>query len=114
MKKLILLPLLLCCLFRIAIGQQKKYVPRVEPCNCRFQMDSNFVKTAPANLRSYFAAPLEQIDSSFQTKCGYLIVPENGTKAASKMIKLPFIVVESKNPYRSSTNWFENLSSSAT
>ncbi|MBS1566988.1 MAG: alpha/beta fold hydrolase, partial [Bacteroidetes bacterium] len=39
-----------------------------------------------------------KIDSSFQTTCGYLIVPENRTKASSRMIKLPFIILKSKNP----------------
>ncbi|MBD0287361.1 MAG: alpha/beta fold hydrolase [Flavisolibacter sp.] len=39
-----------------------------------------------------------KIDSSFQTLCGYLIVPENRKKVSSKMIKLPFIVLKSKNP----------------
>lgn len=38
------------------------------------------------------------IDSSFHTRCAYLIVPENRTKANGKIIKLPFILVESKNP----------------
>jgi pimeloyl-ACP methyl ester carboxylesterase len=39
-----------------------------------------------------------KIDSSFRTRCAYLIVPENRKKKNGKMIKLPFIVVESKNP----------------
>ena len=38
------------------------------------------------------------IDSSFRTRCAYLIVPENRKKRNGKSIKLPFIVVESKNP----------------
>lgn len=97
MKK-VSLTLLACCMLSAAIAQQKKYTPRIEPCNCRFLMDSSFVKIAPANLQSYFAEPFEKIDSSFKTKCGYLIVPENRTKVKSRMIKLPFIVVESKNP----------------
>ena len=37
------------------------------------------------------------VDSSFRTRCAYLIVPENRKKNNSKTIKLPFIVVESKN-----------------
>jgi pimeloyl-ACP methyl ester carboxylesterase len=90
--------LILCCLVSTALAQQKGYVPRVEACNCRFLMDSSFVRIAPANLQSFFAAPFEKIDSSFKTKCGYLIVPENRVKQSSRMIKLPFIVVESKNP----------------
>jgi len=42
------------------------------------------------------ACPVD-IDSSFKTNCGYLIVPENRKKNNSKTIKLPFIVVYSKN-----------------
>jgi hypothetical protein len=38
------------------------------------------------------------IDSSFRTRCAYLIVPENRRKKTGKTIKLPFIMVESKNP----------------
>lgn len=81
-----------------ATAQQKKYVPKIEECNCRFMMDSNFVKIAPPNLKTAFSTPFDKIDSSFKTKCGYLIVPENRAKKASRMIKLPFIVVYSKNP----------------
>ncbi|MVT11275.1 alpha/beta fold hydrolase [Chitinophaga tropicalis] len=43
------------------------------------------------------ACPVE-IDSSFKTRCGYLVVPENRKKNNGKTIQLPFIVVESKNP----------------
>ncbi|GAB4047530.1 alpha/beta fold hydrolase [Spirosoma litoris] len=39
-----------------------------------------------------------QIDSSFHTRCAYLIVPENRKKKNGKTIKLPFVLVESKNP----------------
>ncbi len=38
-----------------------------------------------------------KVDSSFHTRCAYLIVPENRKKDNGKFIKLPFIVVESKN-----------------
>ena len=79
---------------------QKNYSPKIEPCSCRFTMDSNFVKTAPANLRSGFSEPMEKLDSSFKTECGYLLVPENRNKKGSRFIKLPFIVVKSKNPGR--------------
>jgi pimeloyl-ACP methyl ester carboxylesterase len=81
-----------------ATAQQKKYIPKIEECSCRFMMDSNFVKIAPPNLKTAFSVPFDKIDSSFKTKCGYLIVPENRGKKASNMIKLPFIVVYSKNP----------------
>lgn len=47
---------------------------RIEPCDC----------------------PVK-IDSSFQTECGYLVVPENRKKRNGKIIKLPFILVKSKN-----------------
>jgi pimeloyl-ACP methyl ester carboxylesterase len=49
-------------------------IATIEPCNC----------------------PIK-IDSSFQTQCGYLVVPENRKKKNEKTIKLPFIVVKSKN-----------------
>lgn len=39
-----------------------------------------------------------KIDSSFQTQCGYLVVPENRKKQNGKKVKLPFIIVKSKNP----------------
>ena len=38
------------------------------------------------------------VDSSFRTRCAYLIVPENRKKNNGKTIKVPFILVESKNP----------------
>ena len=43
------------------------------------------------------ACPIK-IDSSFKTRCGYLIVPENRQKPNSPKIKLPFILAYSKNP----------------
>jgi pimeloyl-ACP methyl ester carboxylesterase len=43
------------------------------------------------------ACPIK-VDSSFKTRCGYLVVPENREKTNGKRIKLPFILVESKNP----------------
>lgn len=90
--------ILLCTLWVNATAQPKKYIPKVEPCNCRFMIDSNFLKTAPVVIRADYSAPFSKIDSSFKTWCGYLIVPENRAKKTSKMIKLPFIVLESKNP----------------
>lgn len=39
-----------------------------------------------------------QVDSSFGTRCAYMIVPENRKKNNGKTIRLPFIIVESKNP----------------
>jgi pimeloyl-ACP methyl ester carboxylesterase len=97
-KRNILLIAALACFINFTSAQQKKYAPKIEACNCRFMMDSSFVMAAPDNLKSAFSAPFEKIDSSFKTKCGYLIVPENRNKKASRIIKLPFIVVYSKNP----------------
>ncbi len=56
-------------------------------------------QSSPAQIRAIepCACPVA-IDSSFKTQCAYLIVPENRTKNNGKTIKLPFIVVKSKNP----------------
>ena len=55
-------------------AQQRKYTPKIEPCECAFKADT-----------------------SLKTRCAYLIVPENRSKPNEKTIKLPFIYVESKN-----------------
>lgn len=61
--------------FKISYPQKLRvYKPTIEPCECQVK-----------------------IDSSFQTQCAYLVVPENRNKPASKFIKLPFIIVKSKN-----------------
>jgi pimeloyl-ACP methyl ester carboxylesterase len=74
MKKFQLL-LIGVCLLQIANAQQQPaYTPAIEPCAC----------------------PVK-VDSSFKTRCGYLVVPENRTKLNSRLIKLPFVLVESKN-----------------
>ena len=39
-----------------------------------------------------------KIDSSFKTRCGYLLVPENRKIPNSRTIRLPFIIAYSKNP----------------
>ena len=63
-------------LFQISYAQKSQtYTPLIEPCDC----------------------PIK-VDSSFQTQCGYLVVPENRKKENSTMIRLPFIWVKSKNP----------------
>jgi pimeloyl-ACP methyl ester carboxylesterase len=71
----------LMALFLHTVGAQpigKKGVVRpLEPCECQVK-----------------------IDSSFKTRCAYLIVPENRKKKNGKTIKLPFIWVESKNENR--------------
>jgi pimeloyl-ACP methyl ester carboxylesterase len=45
------------------------------------------------------ACPIK-VDSSFKTVCAYLVVPENRKKNNGKSIKLPFVIVESKNPLK--------------
>ncbi len=58
----------------LQLHAQRKYIPAIEPCACAVR-----------------------VDSSFSTRCGYLLVPENRKKPNSSIIKLPFIVVESKS-----------------
>jgi len=112
---------------KICTGQQKAYTPKIEPCGCDFRIDPDFVKIAPPKLKADVSLPFGKIDSSFKTRCGYLVVPENRNKQASKLIKLPFIVVESKNPNKkkdpvlftgggpgtSSLDWALNVTKSA-
>lgn len=81
----------------VSNAQEKTYTPKVENCDCQFKMDSTFIKIAPVHLKPLFSLPFEKIDSSFKTQCGYLIVPENRNKKTSNLIKLPFIIVKSKN-----------------
>jgi pimeloyl-ACP methyl ester carboxylesterase len=69
----------------------------------RFQIITLTVLVLPTQLLQAQTAQVEpckcpvKIDSSFQTQCGYLVVPENRKKKNEKTIKLPFIVVKSKN-----------------
>ena len=84
--------------FGISYSQSKRvYKPVLEPCNCNFKIDSSYLASAPQQLRADSTFP-NRIDSSFQTTCGYLIVPENRKKSSSRLIKLPFVVLRSKNP----------------
>jgi len=76
---------------------QKQVVPRVEICDCSFKLDPNYLAIVPPALKSDTVFQ-NNIDTSFKTECGYLIVPENRKKTNSKNIKLPFIIVKSKNP----------------
>jgi hypothetical protein len=46
-----------------------------------------------------FACPVT-VDSSFHTHCAYMLVPENRRKQNSPLIKVAFIVLESKNPVK--------------
>jgi pimeloyl-ACP methyl ester carboxylesterase len=83
--------------FEGAYAQKKKvYTPAILQCGCNFKIDSSYLATAPAGLRADSTFSYK-VDSSFQALCGYLVVPENRKKAASKMIRLPFIVLKSKN-----------------
>jgi pimeloyl-ACP methyl ester carboxylesterase len=75
-KVLILIAAIFFILLPISYAQKKQaYTPKIEPCDC----------------------PVK-VDSSFQTQCGYLVVPENRKKKNSKVIRLPFVWVKSKNP----------------
>ncbi|WP_080057652.1 alpha/beta fold hydrolase [Spirosoma aerolatum] len=57
------------------------------------------VRSQPGVVRQLETCPCQvKIDSTFQTRCAYLIVPENRKKKNGKTIKLPFVLVESKNP----------------
>jgi pimeloyl-ACP methyl ester carboxylesterase len=57
--------------------ERHSIIPVIEPCVC----------------------PVK-VDSSFKTRCGYLVVPENRKKANGKMIRLPFIMALSNNPHK--------------
>jgi pimeloyl-ACP methyl ester carboxylesterase len=113
--------------FQLSYGQNKKnYRPAIQPCNCNFKIDSSYMASVPSQLKpdSTFSY---KVDSSFQSFCGYLVVPENRKKASSKMIRLPFIVLKSKNPYKkkdpllftaggpggSSLDWINNMQRSS-
>jgi pimeloyl-ACP methyl ester carboxylesterase len=67
--------LLLRLLPPVVSGAQQDNVPRIESSDCIYQADS-----------------------AHKTHCGYLVVPENRHHSQGKVIKLPFIHVESNNP----------------
>ncbi|GAB2777607.1 alpha/beta fold hydrolase [Rhabdobacter roseus] len=75
---------------------QKQDVPRIETCDCNFKLDPNYLAIAPPSLKSDTIFQ-NNIDKGFKTECGYLIVPENRKKTNSKTVKLPFVIVKSKN-----------------
>src|SRR4051794_25472858 len=56
-------------------GAQQSHQPHLEPSDCIFKADS-----------------------SYKTRCGYLVVPENRKQPNRRMVKLPYIYVESNNP----------------
>jgi pimeloyl-ACP methyl ester carboxylesterase len=66
---------LLFLLGPLMAGVQQNNLPHIEPCDCIFKADS-----------------------AHKTRCGYLVVPENREKPHGKIVKLPFIYVESNNP----------------
>jgi len=76
---------------------KKNYKPVIQTCDCNFKLDSSYMATVPQQLKAD-STFLFKNDSSHQALCGYLIVPENRKKVSSKMIRLPFIVLKSKNP----------------
>jgi pimeloyl-ACP methyl ester carboxylesterase len=89
------LPTLAFCLLSLFCKAQKQ--PVIQPCDCNFRMDSEYLSSVPPRLRvdSIYA---NNIDPGFKTDCGYLLVPENRQKKNSRTIRLPYIIVRSKNP----------------
>ncbi|MEO5996373.1 MAG: alpha/beta fold hydrolase [Chitinophagaceae bacterium] len=98
---------------------------RIEICDCQFKVDTNYLAMAPTPLKAESVFN-NRIDTSFKTQCGYLVVPENRKKNSSKTIKLPFIIVKSKNlqkkdpilftgggPGNSSLGWANGVSGSS-
>ena len=78
MKLIVSVAVIAASLLQAAHAQQRPhYTPTIEPCAC----------------------PIK-VDSSFRTHCGYLIVPENRNSNNGKTIKLPYAIVESKNPHK--------------
>jgi len=93
--------LLLCCLSLpvLQLTAQKLYPPAIETCGCNFEVDSSFVRNFPEKFRSDLTFS-HRVDSSIKMICGYLKVPENRKDRRSRMIRLPFIILKSKNPGR--------------
>ncbi len=81
----------------LTVTAQKQIIPRIETCDCNFKLDPNYLAIVPTAQKSDTVFQ-NKIDNSFKTECGYLIVSENRKKTNSKTIKLPFIIVKSKNP----------------
>ncbi len=70
---------LLFLLTTLKAGAQQTNAPYIEPSDCIFTSDS-----------------------AHKTRCGYLVVAENREKPQGRLIKLPFIYVESNNPLKQS------------
>jgi pimeloyl-ACP methyl ester carboxylesterase len=113
--------------FISSYGQSiKSYTPTIQQCGCEFKIDSSYIATAPPRLKSD-SSFLIKTDSSLETKCGYLLVPENRNNISSRTIKLPFVVLKSKNaskktdpvlftgggPGNSSLGWINGMSKSS-
>lgn len=86
--------LLLFCLSVYFPASAQK--PSIVQCDCHFRIDSIYLQSAPQVLRGDAVFPA-RIDSSYRADCGYLIVPENRSKKNSKLIRLPYIIVRTKN-----------------
>lgn len=97
MKKVTTVLFALVVFLSASSQKSRSYKPSIIPCDCRFKIDSSYLATAPKAIQADKEFP-NRIDSSFKTQCGYLVVPENRDRKKSRMIRLPFIVVKSKNP----------------
>lgn len=84
----------LICLLTFSAHAQRA---RIEDCDCSFKVDPEVMAILPPDLKTSFSAAPNLPDSSFQKVCGYLVVPENRNKNSAKLIRLPFIIVRSKN-----------------
>lgn len=71
---------------------------KIEQSGCDFRVDPEVLKLVPDNAKQSYISGPSLPDSSFTKQCGYLVVSENRSKKNSRLIKLPFIVVKSKNP----------------
>src|SRR5579859_4583853 len=67
--------LLIAFVAPLASGAQTENVPRIESSDCIYKADT-----------------------AHETTCDYLVVPENRHNPQGRVIKLPFIYVESNNP----------------
>jgi pimeloyl-ACP methyl ester carboxylesterase len=86
----------------ICAGKAYAQSAKIQDCSCDFKIDPEVLRIVPDNAKQYYTSGPNLPDSSFQKRCGYLIVPENRNKENSRLIKLPFIVVRSKNPNKRS------------
>jgi hypothetical protein len=67
--------LLIALVAPLVSSAQAENLPRVEPTDCIYKADG-----------------------AHKTTCGYLVVPENRHNPQGRVIRLPFIYVESNNP----------------